>query len=697
MKREKWLNCLNAAVLAWMLSFGGIGSFVDGFQLETPGLGWLALVCAGTAICCAAAFRFRYGGLVVAGGVTALLIMIWEQAQLQCKMLIWLVSANYRTAYGWPEIRFGLDSYSGVVFSYPLVLLAVLIAVCVTWTVCRRRWSGPAVIVGLLPLAASLLLQNTMPDTKLCLFLLLLGEMLLMLTGTVRRASERQGNRLTAVAILPAALLLALLFRAAPLESYTNNAKQLRSQLYGWAQQLALDETDISGLINATLDGLNQEKVNLEAVGPKVRQTYKVMEVTAPVSKLLYLRGQDYDVYDGAQWRATEDRTEDFGILDSESLGMVQIVTAEQASVYYLPYFPKGTVTLTGGCIPNEDRKKAYSFELTEYPNMSLVCSFIDHSGKTQTLYFPSVSETLNEQYCSLPENTRLWAQEEVLPQFDFDGLLPSEQAELIAQFVRESALYSLDTSRMPSDETDFVRWFVEDSDTGYCVHFASTTTVLLRAAGIPARFVEGYTVQAEAGVPVVVTQDMAHSWAEYYDAAMGHWVVLESTPMDLSVFAPEEVQQTDEAARPQEQPTTEPERTLPDEKTNPPRSEPDSVELDWLWVLLKWLSVIAAGIVLTIGQRQLRLQLRRRKLEKAQPNGKALLLWHGAAHLARSLGEQPPKQLHELAQKAKFSQHTLTEDELSQFAEYLRAGVQTMRQRPWYRRVLDMFLFAYY
>ena len=81
----------------------------------------------------------------------------------------------------------------------------------------------------------------------------------------------------------------------------------------------------------------------------------------------------------------------------------------------------------------------------------------------------------------------------------------------------------------MPSSETDFVRWFLEESDTGYCAHFASATAVLLQAAGIPARYVTGYMVDTQAGVSTTVYMDEAHAWVEFYDPSVG-WRVLEST-----------------------------------------------------------------------------------------------------------------------------------------------------------------------
>ena len=42
--------------------------------------------------------------------------------------------------------------------------------------------------------------------------------------------------------------------------------------------------------------------------------------------------------------------------------------------------------------------------------------------------------------------------------------------------------------------------YFLSDSRRGYCMHYASAATLMLRALGVPARYVQGYTVQTELG-----------------------------------------------------------------------------------------------------------------------------------------------------------------------------------------------------
>jgi transglutaminase-like putative cysteine protease len=75
----------------------------------------------------------------------------------------------------------------------------------------------------------------------------------------------------------------------------------------------------------------------------------------------------------------------------------------------------------------------------------------------------------------------------------------------------------------------------------GYCEHYAGAITVLLRAAGIPARVVTGYLggeVNPVNGYLALRQRD-AHAWAEYWDADTG-WTRVDPT----AAIAPERVEQ---------------------------------------------------------------------------------------------------------------------------------------------------------
>lgn len=80
--------------------------------------------------------------------------------------------------------------------------------------------------------------------------------------------------------------------------------------------------------------------------------------------------------------------------------------------------------------------------------------------------------------------------------------------------------------------DTDAVDQFLFVDKRGVCEHFTSAMVVLLRAAGIPARFVVGYgsgTYNAITGYYEVRAND-AHAWVEVYFPGL-EWVPFDPTP----------------------------------------------------------------------------------------------------------------------------------------------------------------------
>ncbi len=86
--------------------------------------------------------------------------------------------------------------------------------------------------------------------------------------------------------------------------------------------------------------------------------------------------------------------------------------------------------------------------------------------------------------------------------------------AAVLALFRDEGFVYTLTPPLLPSDPVDM---FLFDERRGFCEHFASAFTVLLRDAGIPARVVTGYQggeINPRGGY-MIVRQSDAHAWSE--------------------------------------------------------------------------------------------------------------------------------------------------------------------------------------
>lgn len=78
------------------------------------------------------------------------------------------------------------------------------------------------------------------------------------------------------------------------------------------------------------------------------------------------------------------------------------------------------------------------------------------------------------------------------------------------------------------SNHTALARFLLE-TRSGHCEYFATATTLLLRAAGIPARYAVGYAVQERQGRFHIVRSRHAHAWTlAWID---GRWIDVDTTP----------------------------------------------------------------------------------------------------------------------------------------------------------------------
>lgn len=163
------------------------------------------------------------------------------------------------------------------------------------------------------------------------------------------------------------------------------------------------------------------------------------------------------------------------------------------------------------------------------------------------------------------------------------------EVACSIRQYLNDNCRYTTRPGKVPEGR-DFVEYFLNETQEGYCTYFATAAIMMLRSAGIPARYVEGYsfTVGASSSLSTEnvmyternpgssatydrktlncriksVPDSAAHAWVEYYVDGVG-WVDFEVTPGNYTVAAerPTETQTT--TARPTQAPTTAPSATM--------------------------------------------------------------------------------------------------------------------------------------
>lgn len=590
-----------------------------------------------------------------------------------------------------------------------LALWGGLSAWVCAWTISRRQNPAAALLFSLLPLALCFVVIDTPPDVG-WLMILLAAVCLLVLTQSCRRRSGIGGGKLAMLLLLPVALLVFMLQSVLPYR-----ADYVRSETGQKALQAMVDFTSQFVSIDASLLGELgvyvpvAQSESLE-VGPRRDTNRVVMEVRSSISGPVYLRGMSYGQYTGTAWEQIDPSDyprplqfpSTLWVISGGGLESVQIRTRDVLPVLYTPYYTNrennlGQPLLDSGTENVNDLVEYRFYYTTQAPEFG------------QAIYGDNTAQGDYEQfvhthYTQLPDDTRQAAVEiaQAWGITELENATVDQIASYVEQNVRDSAQYDLETERMPAGE-DFVLWFLQESDTGYCVHFASAAVVMLRAMDIPARYVTGYLVSGSAGNWVEVTAHNAHAWAEYYLDGIG-WLRLEPTPgggvVQTAAGNGQETQpqETRPPTEPTERPTEATETAAPDTEptarpTAPPSTQPasgpdDEQETGLQFQVPAWLWWCLGALAVFFLHRPAVLAARRRT---GRDNPGFLHQWKNACRLAKWLKQ--PEQCRELALKARFSQHTMDAADWAELARWQDELARKLKSAPWPRRFFILWI----
>ena len=654
MRRFKNASLIPGVLIAFLVGLGSITCLItaygmhllpteagywDPMEWSQVSLFWICFWCMASAFAGAVLSRFKwwvFPGLLILGTLWLL---------LRGKMIDGAYALFVRIGNGILHTN-GLQRW----FSHPVEQMDLTPVLCLAAcgftgftaiTVCRRIHPLPVFILTAVPLICCLFLKGQAPGAA-AVAVLLTGWGLLMLSREISRKNPMQILRLWVTVPVAVAMIFLLVltpqsnFRVPKAADYLfslvdRTVQQIGELFYGSSYE-ALDET-----------------VDLAGTGIRINTSSEIMTVTADSSGRLYLRGKAYDTYTGIGWEEVYPSNR-VVLPHSDMLepqGLVVITTRTVHAEKYQPYY----------CEEMGLRDNANRTNLTTYQY-----NYYNHVGN---IY--GTTTTASRDYVELPYDTWLWARTMLVNNdlYMDQPLSVGARAEAIGAFVKNSAVYSTWTNRMPGDRTDFAKWFLQESDTGYCVHFASAATVLLRAAGIPARYVVGYVVETKAGEPVAVRGTDAHAWVEYWVDDYNSWVILDPTPR----ASEESGGQTD----------------VPSADTGKKTGEISG----GLW----WLSLLILPTAPL--QWYFRLLWKKRRREGKNANEKAAALWKESVQLARLLKKPPDGELKMLAEKARFSRQGLSEEELKAFWRYRRTALDALKKAPWYRRIYSRLILA--
>lgn len=268
------------------------------------------------------------------------------------------------------------------------------------------------------------------------------------------------------------------------------------------------------------------------------------------------------------------------------------------------------------------------------------------------------------------------------------------ESAQAVADYLASITQYDPNTPATPEGE-DFVTYFLTEIHRGYCMHYASTATLMLRAMGIPARYVTGYVADVPSSGRVNVPDSAAHAWVEVYIPGYG-WEPVEVTPAyagsnpgQSGTTTPTPTPTATPTPTPTQsaQPSARPSATPDDDK----KDQPEVATLDLRFILIPLGGVLV--ILAFPAWRAISRSRREKRFGQANTNQAVIAAYLYLKRLEK-WGGQTPEEIFELAKKSRFSPHTLTEEERQAAVQTAHTvSAQVDKALPWYKQLLCRYI----
>lgn len=555
---------------------------------------------------------------------------------------------------------------------------AILSAVFTISLIRYKRILIPS-LLSMVLLIPCFILVNTLPSL-VCLFIAIASLIALYISKNTRKFRPSQGGVITAISFGTMLVVMTILLAFNTIEKY---------ERFDWQENLLQNiENSFNiddGRKTSTEKNLNEikgsleEKENLNDISPLTQTHTPVMTVTSAVGGNIYLKGTAYADYRDNIWSIISDNDaarypQDFvpftATIGNNALTDTRVHMLNKSKIAYVPYFlenlPDNLNSVADVCVKNDTDKNEFNY--SHYPFYAENTYRYNNSTEAEN-YKTFVYDT----YLEIPRKTQI----ELRRIADQEGFLDSEltvseKIEMVKNYISNSKPYSLKTPKMPSGK-DFATWFLNESDTGYCVHFATAGTLMLRALGIPARYVTGYYATAYANQTVTVTTDNAHAWVEYYSDTAG-WIPLECTP---SSFQPARYVGSQRAnggsTDTTTQPTTVEPTTAPTTPTNgkvshstkPKNDSKSSFEFNGFTIAMMSLGIVALALIAIFSRRIIIIKKRKQRFETGRNNKRAICIYKELKNLTKISHLLITDEVKSVYEKARFSNHTISDDEL--------------------------------
>jgi transglutaminase-like putative cysteine protease len=287
-----------------------------------------------------------------------------------------------------------------------------------------------------------------------------------------------------------------------------------------------------TGLSDEMSPGKISDLVNSQEVAFRVQFPSRI-----PEPAQTYWRGPVFWAFDGQTWSAPA--------MERRAMKQITLVHPSHPIHYTITLEPNNNFWLFAldqpATIPDHAMLSTEMQLLARKPVNHLLryamTSYLDY-------YMPWVGGLVSERYLQVPADAAPRARQYIQT---LKQQYP-DKADIVKavlnRFRNKQYYYTRQPPLLSGDPTDA---FLFDTKRGYCEHYASSFTVLMRLAGIPARVVTGY--QGGEMNPLsnymIVRQSDAHAWSEIYLKDQG-WLRVDPT----AVIPAGNIENTDDVDR---------------------------------------------------------------------------------------------------------------------------------------------------
>lgn len=444
-------------------------------------------------------------------------------------------------------------------------------------------------------------------------------------------------------------------------------------------------------------------------------QVALTIEAEKPFSS--YLRSYSLAHYDNNQWDNDSVETQlinslmiyvdflfkDIGIGVENEIDVT--INSPSTDYQIVPYYTK----MTEEFVDDSYYKKVHT-------HLKVIENWDKYSPLSQYTYYSetySYSSYVYEHYMDVPKeldkklNAFLKAKFQEKYGYDMvDAFLTYEEwADFVKGILQEETSYTLNAGNLPRDN-DFVEYFLFENKKGSCTHYATTGALMLRSVGIPTRFVKGFVLKESDFVnkKAEVKNNRSHAWIEIYIDGLG-WIPYEMTPSDANTINSVGDMLDDNLTSPAttQIPTAsqQPQQAQQNTTTTVSQKPKDNNDFfnNCLDFILKYQSILIG--VCVVGMTMIVYRLLTKKwffvrVKKYNQNQQMIKYYLRLKKISR-FGGIIDKNITQLAYKAKFSQHQMTEEESLQMQSYYQIFVKdTYQSLVWYKKLIYKYIFGY-